>query len=77
MFSKVVLSRGEILAIKRFRSDNDGRVIKGVLARLLDHTRLENEENEANEEHRLRVKVTKEMMQILFEAELITEVTDV
>ena len=40
MFKKIGLSRGEILALKRFRSDNDGRVIKGVLERMLDQTRL-------------------------------------
>lgn len=74
MYEKIGLSRGEILALKRFRSDNDGRVIKGVLERLLDYTRLENEENEANEEHRLRVKVTQDILRILYDAELVTEV---
>ena len=73
MFKKIGLSRGEILALKRFRSDNDGRVIKGVLERMLDQTRLENEEGEANELHRTRVKAVKEIMAILYDAELVSE----
>ena len=73
MFKKIGLSRGEILALKRFRSDNDGRVIKGVQERMLDQTRLENEESEANELHRTRVKAVKEIMAILYDAELVTE----
>ena len=73
MFKKIGLSRGEILALKRFRSDNDGRVIKGVLERMLDQTRLENEESEANELHRTRVKAVKDIMAILYDAELVSE----
>lgn len=73
MFKKIGLSRGEILALKRFRSDNDGRVIKSVLERMLDQSRLENEENEANELHRTRVKAVKDIMAILYDAELVSE----
>ena len=73
MFKKIGLSRGEILALKRFRSDNDGRVIKGVLERMLDQSRLENEETEANELHRTRVKAIKDIMAILYDAELVSE----
>ena len=73
MFKKIGLSRGEILALKRFRSDNDGRVIKGVLVRMLDQSRLENEETEANELHRTRVKAVKDIMAILYDAELVSE----
>ena len=73
MFKKIGLSRGEILALKRFRSDNDGRVIKGVLVRMLDQSRLENEETEANELHRTRVKAIKDIMAILYDAELVSE----
>ena len=73
MFKKIGLSRGKILALKRFRSDNDGRVIKGVLERMLDQSRLENEETEANELHRTRVKAIKDIMAILYDAELVSE----
>lgn len=48
-------------------------MIKGVLERMLDQTRLENEESEANELHRTRVKAVKEIMAILYDAELVTE----
>lgn len=73
MIDKIGLSRGEILALRRFRSDNDGRIIRGVLERVLDHTRLENETSEANELHHTRVQATKEMIAVLFDAELVTE----
>lgn len=71
MIEKVSLSRGEILALRRFRSDNDGRVIKAMLERLLHVTREENEDNPANELHRTRVKGVKDIMDILYEAELV------
>lgn len=72
MIEKISLSRGEILALRRFRSDNDGRVIKAMLERLLNITRDENEDNPANELHRARVKGVKDIMDILYEAELVT-----
>lgn len=77
MIEKLELSRGEILALRRFRSDNDGRVIKAVLERVLDHTRYENENSEANELHRARVQATKEILSVLYEAELVTEGSNV
>lgn len=73
MIEKLELTRGEILSLRRFRSDNDGRVIRGVLNRVLDHTRYENENSEANELHRARVQATKEILAVLYDAELVTE----
>lgn len=72
MIERIELSRGEILALRRFRSDNDGRLIKGVLERLLKVARVDNEENEANDLHRARVNGVKDILAILYEAELVT-----
>lgn len=71
MLQKIELSRGEILALKRFRSDNDGRVIRGVLERVLGEARSQNEESEANETHRIRVQTVKAFIEVLFDAELV------
>lgn len=71
MLQKIELSRGEILALKRFRSDNDGRVIRGLLERVLGEARLQNEESEANETHRIRVQTVKAFIEVLFDAELV------
>lgn len=72
MYETIKLTPGEIRSLKRFRSDNDGLVIRGVIERLLDHQRRENETNAANETHRLRVAVTKDLLRILYDAELVT-----
>lgn len=71
MLQKIELSRSEILALKRFRSDNDGRVIRGVLERVLVEARTQNEESEANETHRIRVQTAKDFITALFDAELV------
>lgn len=71
MLQKIELSRGEILALKRFRSDNDGRVIRGILERVLVEARTQNEESEANETHRICVQTVKEFISVLFDSELV------
>lgn len=71
MLQKIELSRSEILALKRFRSDNDGRVIRGLLERVLVEARTQNEEREANETHRIRVQTAKDFIAVLFDAELV------
>lgn len=72
MVSRLELSRVEILALKRFRSDNDGRLIKQVLERTLGLARQDNESEHASEENRLRVKATKDILDILFNAEVVS-----
>lgn len=76
MLQKIELSRGEILALKRFRSDNDGRVIRGILERVLVEARTQNEESEANETHRICVQTVKEFIAVLFESELVGGLND-
>lgn len=71
MIERIKLSRGEILALRRFRSDNDGRLIKSVLERLLNVARTDNEEEIANDLHQARVNGVKDILTILYEAELV------
>lgn len=71
----LTLSRKEVLALRRFRNNNDANTVKGLLQRLLNVDLEEFEETEASEELRLRVAADKRLMAILFDSELIVEDT--
>ena len=72
----LTLEKKEVLALRRFRTNNDANVIKGLLQRLLNSDIEEFEETEANEELRLRVAADKRLMAILFDSELNLEQTN-
>lgn len=66
----LTLTKKEVLALRRFRNNNDTSVIKGLLQRLLDADIEGFEETEANEELRLRVAADRRLMAILFDSTL-------
>lgn len=72
----LTLSKKEVLALRRFRTNNDTAVIKGLLQRLLDSDIEGFEETEASEELRLRVAADRRLMVILFDSELNLEQTN-
>lgn len=66
----LTLTKKEVLALRRFRNNNDTSVIKGLLQRLLDSDIEGFEETEASEELRLRVAADRRLMAILFDSTL-------
>ena len=66
----LTLTKKEVLALRRFRNNNDTSVIKGLLQRLLDSDIEGFEETEASEELRLRVAADRRLMVILFDSTL-------
>lgn len=66
----LTLTKKEVLALRRFRNNNDTSVIKGLLQRLLDADIEGFEETEASEELRLRVAADRRLMAILFDSTL-------